>query len=85
MTKLQQTVLEFIEPKELHLGSLLEPVYISLNSIPLLTCGTLLTKVGAIIKLAEGALNSTVSVADKAVKKHKNTYVDVCAKRISLE
>lgn len=83
MTQLQQIVLGYIEPKEVYLGLLLEPVYISLNNIPFLSCDTNFCGMVDISKLGEGALDPTVSATDEAVKEHKSRYVYVCANKIS--
>lgn len=64
--------LGFIDPHEVLLGSLLKPVKISLDRISSLGHVNHTTQLGAICKLAEGALFSTVNVIDEDFKEHQS-------------
>jgi len=49
-------------------GSFLEPVQLPLDGIPSFCCTNCTAQLGAVCKLAEGALNPTAHVIDKDVK-----------------
>ena len=63
-----------IGPHEVLLGSLLEPVYVSVNVIQSLGCVDCSTQLGDICKLAEGALSLTVNIIDEDIKEHRSQY-----------
>jgi len=63
-----------IGPHEVLLGSLLEPVYVSVNVIQSLGCVDCSTQLGDICKLAEGALSLTVNIIDEDIKDHRSQY-----------
>ena len=63
-----------IGPHEVLLGSLLEPVYVSVNVIQSLGCVDCSTQLGVICKLAEGALSLTVNIIDEDIKDHRSQY-----------
>ena len=54
------------------MGPPLKPVKVPLDGIPSLQCVNRTTQLGVIDKLAEGALNPTVHVADKEVKQRQS-------------
>jgi len=53
---------------------LLQPVKVPLDGIPSLQCVNCTTQLGGISKLAEGAPNPTIRVADKDVKQCRSWY-----------
>lgn len=67
-TQVQGFAPGFVEPHEVHLGPLLEPVWVSLNGIPSLECVDCTPQIGVILKLAEGELDPTVSAIDEIIK-----------------
>ena len=56
------------------MGSPFKTIKVLLEGIPTLQHVDHTTQLGAISKLAEGALNPTVHVADKDVKQHRSQY-----------
>jgi len=60
----------FLEPDKVHLGPLLKPAWISLNSILFLVCFDHTTQHGAICELAKVVLDPFVNVTDEDVKEH---------------
>lgn len=63
ITQEQDLALGFFEPHEILLGSLLEPIYMSLD-------GILPTQIGIIHEVADGTLNPTVFVITEDIKEH---------------
>jgi len=66
----QDLALGFVEPHEVHLGSLLKSVYVSLDDIPSFRDVDLTTQLHIISKLAEGALDSTADVFSEDAAEH---------------
>ncbi|KAK4810558.1 hypothetical protein QYF61_004521 [Mycteria americana] len=73
-THVQALALGLVELHEVCTGPLLKPVEVPLDGIPSLQCVDHTTRLGVICKLAEGALNPTVHVANKDVKQHRSQY-----------
>ncbi|KAK4827563.1 hypothetical protein QYF61_019187 [Mycteria americana] len=74
LTHVQDLALGFVELHEVHTGPPLKPVRVPLDGIPPLQHVDCTTQLGVVGKLAEGALNATVHVADKDVKQHRSQY-----------
>ena len=74
MIQMQDLALVFVEPHDVFLGPLLEPVQVSLNGIPSLWCVDCTTQLGVISKLAESALDATVNVTDEDIKDCQSLY-----------
>ena len=70
LTEVQDLALGFVEPHELHLDPLLKPVYVPLDGIPSFRCVDCTPPLGVICKLAEGTLDSTVSVTNEDIKEY---------------
>ena len=70
--QMQDLALIFVELHEVHLGTLLEPVEVSLGSISSLRLVDCTTEFGVIHRFAEGALNPTVNVTHEDIKKHQS-------------
>ncbi|PKU44258.1 hypothetical protein llap_5451 [Limosa lapponica baueri] len=68
LTQVQNLALGLIELHEVYAGPLLKPVKVPLDGIPSLQYVNRSTQLGVIGKLAEGALSSTIHVANKDVK-----------------
>ncbi|KAK4818497.1 hypothetical protein QYF61_014227 [Mycteria americana] len=64
-THVQDLALGLVELHEVHMGPPLKPVKVPLDGIPSLQAVYCTTQLGVISKLAEGALDPTVHVADK--------------------
>ncbi|KAK4824261.1 hypothetical protein QYF61_012527 [Mycteria americana] len=64
-TRVQDLALGLVELHEVCMGPLLKPVKVPLDGTPSLQHVDCTTQLGVISKLAEGALNPTVPVADK--------------------
>ncbi|KAK4811014.1 hypothetical protein QYF61_015718 [Mycteria americana] len=73
-THVQDLALGLVELHEVPMGPPLKPVKVPLDGIPSLRCTNRTTQLGVICRLAEGALNPTVHVADKDVKQHRSQY-----------
>ena len=67
-THMQDLVLGLVEPHEVHTGPPFKPVKVLLNGIPSLQRVNRTAQLGVIGRLAEGALNPTIHVANKDVK-----------------
>ncbi|PKU44723.1 hypothetical protein llap_4997 [Limosa lapponica baueri] len=63
LTQLQDLALGLFDPHEVHIGPLLEPAQITLDGILSLRCVNNSTQLGVICKLAEGALNPSMSLS----------------------
>ena len=66
LARMQDLALGLVEPQDVHTGPPLRPVQVPLDGIPSCT-----TQRGVIGKLAEGALDPTVHVADKGMTEGK--------------
>ncbi|KAK4826701.1 hypothetical protein QYF61_010916 [Mycteria americana] len=73
-TQVQYLALDLVELHEVRMGPPLKPVKVLLDCIPSLQQVDRTTQLGVVGKLAEGALNPTVHVADKDVKQHWSQY-----------
>ena len=73
-TQVQDLALGFIEPNEVLLGTLLEPVWVTLNGISFFGCVSYTTQLGVIHNLAEDALDPTTDVIDEDVKEQWSQY-----------
>jgi len=73
-TPVQDLALGLVELHEVCPGPPLKPVQVTLDAIPSLQSVDRTTQVGVISKLAEGALNPTVHIADKEVKQQQSQY-----------
>ena len=73
-TQVQDLAFRFVEPHEVHLGPLLKPVKVPLDSISSLWCVNGTPQFGVISKLAEGALDPTVSVTDEDLKEYRSQH-----------
>ncbi|KAK4827673.1 hypothetical protein QYF61_020484 [Mycteria americana] len=76
LTHVQDLALGLVEPHEVRMGPPLKPVKVPLDGIPSLQCVDHTTQLGVVSKVAEGALDPTVHVADKekGMKKMSNIY-----------
>ena len=74
LTPVQDLALGLVELHEACMGPPLKPVKVPLDGIPSLQHVDRTTQLGVIGKLAEGALNPTVHVANKDVKQHQPQY-----------
>ncbi|KAK4816734.1 hypothetical protein QYF61_022286 [Mycteria americana] len=70
LTQVQDLTLGLVEPHEVHMGPLLNPVKIPLNGIPSPRHVNHTTQLGVICKLAEGTLDPTVYVIDEDIKQY---------------
>ena len=59
---MQDLALGLVEPHEVHMDSLLELVHVPLDGMPSLRHVNHTTQLGVVCKLAEGALNPTMSL-----------------------
>ena len=71
MTQMQDFALGFTEPHEVHMGLLLEPVWVFLNGISSLECVDHTTQLDVICKLV---LDLTVDVIDEDIKEYWSQY-----------
>ncbi|KAK4828488.1 hypothetical protein QYF61_026759 [Mycteria americana] len=74
LTHVQDLALGLVELHKVRRGPPLKPVKVPLDGIPSLQRVDHTTQLGVIGKLAEGALNPTVHVADKDVKERQSQY-----------
>ncbi|PKU42315.1 rna-directed dna polymerase from mobile element jockey-like [Limosa lapponica baueri] len=74
MSQVQDLALGLVELHEVHMGSLLKPVQVPLDGIPFFQRVDHATQLDIVSKLAEGALNPTVNVANKDVKQSQSQY-----------
>jgi len=74
LTHVQDLALSHVELHEVHTGPPLQPVKVPLDAILSLHCVDSTTQIGVVSKLAEGALNPTVHVANKDVKQCWSQY-----------
>ncbi|KAK4815356.1 hypothetical protein QYF61_001344 [Mycteria americana] len=74
LTQVKDLALGLVEPHEVHMDPLLELVQVPLNGILSLRRVNRTTQLGVICKLAEGALNPTVSVIDEDIKQYRSQY-----------
>ena len=68
MTQVQDPALGLVEPHTVGLGSSIQSVQISLQSLPTLEQIDTPTQFGVIYKFTEGALNPLIQIIDKDVK-----------------
>ncbi|PKU45108.1 hypothetical protein llap_4594 [Limosa lapponica baueri] len=73
-THMQDFVLALVEFHEVRTGPPLKPVKVPLDGTSSLQCVDCSTQLGVICKLAAGALNLTVHVADREVKQYRFNY-----------
>ena len=71
---MQDLALGFVKSHKVHLGPLLEPVYIPLNSISSLWCVDNTSQLCVISKLGEVALEHTVNVIDDDIKEYQSQH-----------
>jgi len=64
-TQVQDPTLSLVEPHKVHTGPLLKAVQVPLDGIPSLKHTSCTTQLGAIHRLAEGALDPAVYVIDE--------------------
>jgi len=62
LSQVQHLAFGLVEPHQVLVGPLLQPVLVPLDGFPSLQCIDCNTQIGVICKLAEGALNSIVYV-----------------------
>jgi len=66
--QVQDPALGLVEPHEVHAGPFLNLVQVPLDGMLSLRCVSCTIQLGVIFRLAEGALNPTVSVKDEDIK-----------------
>ncbi|KAK4826593.1 hypothetical protein QYF61_010355 [Mycteria americana] len=71
-TQAQDLGLGLVELHEVYKAPLLQPVKVPLDGIPSLKCINFTTQLGVISKLADGALNATVSVINKIIEQYSS-------------
>ncbi|PKU42438.1 hypothetical protein llap_7238 [Limosa lapponica baueri] len=74
LTQVQNLALGLVEPHVVHTGTLPEPVQVPLGDIPSLRCVNCTTHLGAVCKLAEGALDPIAYVIDEDIKQCWSQY-----------
>ena len=74
LSQVQDLAFGFVELQGVHLGSLLKPVQLPLCGIPSLWYVDCTSQLGVISKLAEGALDSTVSATDEDIKVYRSQH-----------
>ena len=73
-THVRDLSLGFVEPHDVHLGPLLQPVQVYLDDIPSLRCVDCTPQLGVIGILAEGSLDPAVSVIDEDIKEYQSQH-----------
>ena len=68
LTQVQDLAFGFVEPHEIHLGSLLKPGQVPVDGIPSLWCVNCAPQLVVISKLTEGTFNLTVNVTGEDIK-----------------
>ena len=74
MTQVQDLELGFVEPHEVLLGPLLEPIQVSLDGISSIGCVNHTPQLGVTHKLAESRISPTVYVFDEDIQEYLSKY-----------
>ena len=74
MTQVQDLALGYVEPHEVPVHSLFEPVWVSLDGGSSLSRVNHTPQVGVIHKSVEGALDPTVDIIDEDIKEYQSQY-----------
>ncbi|KAF4788894.1 hypothetical protein TURU_157112 [Turdus rufiventris] len=70
LAQMQDLAPGLVQFYEVHMNPLLKRVQIPLDGIPFFCCANCITQLGAICKLAKGALDPTVCVTDEDIEEH---------------
>ncbi|KAK4810645.1 hypothetical protein QYF61_007382 [Mycteria americana] len=70
VAQVQDLALSLVEPHTIGLGPLIQPVQVTLQSLPTLKQINTPTQLGVVCKLTEGALNPFIQIIDKDIKQN---------------